>query len=76
MFFDNLIKKGVPMGAKIKLDDLPSELQTILGKKATRKQTSIEVIKRSAIQSLNAISSLSTGDRDRALKLALKMNKG
>ena len=64
------------MGAKIKLDDLPSELQTILGKKATRKQTSIEVIKRSAIQSLNAISSLSTGDRDRALKLALKMNKG
>jgi len=64
------------MGAKIKLGDLPSELQTILGKKATRKQTSIEVIKRSAIQSLNAISSLSTGDRDRALKLALKMNKG
>ena len=64
------------MGAKIKLDDLPSELQPILGKKATRKQTSIEVIKRSAIQSLNAISSLSTGDRERALKLALKMNKG
>ena len=71
------------MGAKIKLGDLPSELQTILGKKvakaegrSTRKQTSIEVIKRSAIQSLNAISSLSTGDRARALKLALKMNKG
>ena len=71
------------MGVSIKLDDLPLELQSVLGKKvaktegrSTRNQTSIEVIKKSAIHSLNAISSLSTKDRERALRLALKMNKG
>lgn len=71
------------MGAKIKLDDLPLELQNVLGKKiaktegrSTRKQqTSIETIRRSAINALGAISTLSTSDRERSLKLAIKMNK-
>ncbi len=62
----------------LQFEDLPLEMQELLkGNQPNerRKPTSIEVIRREAIKALAAIQNLSTGDRERALRLAANMNK-
>ena len=65
--------------SKIKYDELSPEIKKMLGVdtevKQKKSQTSIEVIRRNSIQALSSISSLSTSDRERALKLSIKMNR-
>ena len=65
------------MSGKIKMADLPPEIQNILepSQRKKREQTSIEVIRKEAIKALASINTLETKDRERALNLALKMNK-
>ena len=65
--------------SKIKYDELSPEVKKLLGVdtevRQKKSQTSIEVIRRNSIQALSSISSLSTSDRERALKLSIKMNR-
>jgi len=65
------------MSGKIKMADLPQEIQRIIepNERKRREQTSIEVIRKEAIKALASINTLETKDRERALNLALKMNK-
>ena len=65
------------MSGKINFQDLPPEVRSLVGPEQRKKkqQTSIEVIRREAIKALASINVLSTKDRERALTLALKMNR-
>ena len=65
------------MSGKIKMADLPPEIQNIIepSQRKKREQTSIEVIRKEAIKALASINTLETKDRERALNLALKMKK-
>ena len=65
------------MSGKIKMADLPPEIQNIIepSQRKKRAQPSIEVIRKEAIKALASINTLETKDRERALNLALKMNK-
>ena len=65
------------MRGKIKMADLPPEIQNIIepSQRKKREQTSIEVIRKEAIKALASINTLETKDRERALNLALRMNK-
>ena len=65
------------MSGKINFQDLPAEVRSLVepDQRKKKQQTSIEVIRREAIKALASINVLSTKDRERALTLAIKMNR-
>ena len=63
--------------AKLKLADLPTELQEVLvgPQRKQRAQTSMEIIRKESIKCLATIHHLSASDRERVLNHAMKVNK-